>query len=134
MIPARTRSSLVSQFFSVRSRAGVSRRRGLLVPTAADLLDDLLRPRFADRAVAIVNPALRQREVAPTRAAFGIEAMQRRLLLLGSQLREIDAGKLAGTIRMGKKNLSGIIEGFHSRVNRQSQQRADFHLIKRGIA
>src|SRR5229473_7862162 len=125
MIPARTRSSLVSQFFSVRSRAGVFRRRRLLLCAAAYFLDDLLRPRFADRAVAIVNPALRQREVAPTGAAFGIEAMQRRLLLLGDQLREIDAGKFAGTIRVRKKDLAGILKGFHSRVNRQPQQRAD---------
>src|SRR6266852_7221931 len=117
MIPARTRSSLVQSILQCEVPAGVFRRRRLLLCAATYFLDDLLRPRFADRAVAIVNPALRQREVAPTVAAFGIEAMQRRLLLLGVQLREIDAGKFAGTIRMGKKNLSGILEGFHSRVN-----------------
>src|SRR4029077_730239 len=89
---------------------------------AGNLGDNLFRSGFADRAVAIVNAALRQGELASARAAFSIELMQSDLLLLCSELGKIHTGKLAGAIRVLEENLAGILKGFDTRVDRQAEQ------------
>src|SRR5260370_11169878 len=79
--------------------------------------DNLFSPRFAYRAIAVVDAALRQGEPASTRAAFRIEFMQSDLLLLRSETGKIHTRKLAGTIGVREEDLSGVFKRFHARID-----------------
>src|SRR5216683_2074642 len=104
------------------------RRRGLRCRGASDVRDfgdDFRGARAADRAVVVVDAALREREFAATGAGFRVEAVQRDRLLLGRELRKIYAGKLAGTIGVGEENLAGVFEGLDLHRHGHACQRAN---------
>src|SRR5229473_1210801 len=101
---------------------------------AGDLGDNLFGSRFADRAIAVVNAALRQSEIASASAALGVELVESDLPLLRSEPGKIHTGKLAGAIGVRKKNLTGIFKRFHSRIDGQAEQGADFRFIQGGVA
>ena len=77
---------------------------------ACDFGDDFCRARFADRAAAIVDAALRERELAAASAAFGIEAMQRDGSLFRRQLRHVHAGERAGAIGVLQENFASVFK------------------------
>src|ERR1700740_1238761 len=76
--------------------------------------DNLFGPRFAYRAIAVVDAALRQGEPASAGAAFLIEFMQSDLLLRRSETGKIHTRKLAGTIGVREKDLPGVLKRFHA--------------------
>src|SRR5258707_15830459 len=100
---------------------------------AGNFGDNLFGSRFADRAIAVVNAALRQSEIASTSAALGVEFVQSDLPLLRSEPGKIHAGKLAGAIGVREKDLTGIFKGFHARIDGQAEQGADFSFIQGGV-
>ena len=59
--------------------------------------------------------------------------MQRDFLLLGSEFREVHAGKLRGAVGVFQKNFAGVLERFHSRRDGETEQSANLRFIKRGI-
>ena len=120
-----------SGFAGTASRARTSAPRGSAV---SHLGDDFRGARSADRAIVVVNAALRQRQFAATGAGFRVESMHRGHSLLRRQLRQIHAGKLAGAIGMREKNLAGVFEGFHFHRHRHACQRADFQFVQQRIA
>src|SRR5260370_37557790 len=86
---------------------------------------------FAGLAVAVVDAALRECKSAPAAAGFRVEFVERDDLLLGRQLGEIHAGKLAGALRVLHKNLPGVLESFHFDVaDGEAEERTDFRFIK----
>ena len=101
---------------------------------ARDIGHDLRGACFADRAIAIVDAALREGKIAAARAALRVELVEGKLLLLGRQMGEIDTGKFAGAIGMGQENLAGILKGLEAGVNRQTEQGTNFQFIENGIA
>ena len=101
---------------------------------ACDFGDDFCGAGFADRAAAIVDAALRERELAAAGAAFRVEAMQRDGSLFGRQLRHVHAGKRAGAIGMLQENFAGVFKCFDARRNSQMTQRANFIFIEQRIA
>ena len=80
--------------------------------------DDFCGPRFADRAAAVVDAALCQRELTAAGAAFSVEFVQRDLLLFCRQLRHINAGKRVSAIGVFQENFAGIFKRFDARGNR----------------
>src|SRR5712672_1165028 len=105
------------------------RRRGM-----RNLVHNFLGPGFAHRAIAVVDAALREGELAPASAALRVGLVQGGLLLLRSKLGKIDAGKLAGPIRMRQEDLAGVFKGFDARANGQSEQGADFCFVQGRVA
>ena len=90
---------------------------------------------LADLAVAIVDAALGQREVAATGTGIGVEFVERDGFLFGRELGKIDAGKLAGAVGMLQENFSGVLKRFHFDVtDGQAKERTDFRFIKDGVA
>ena len=83
--------------------------------------NDFPRGLFADVAVAIPDAALRQSVLASAVAAFCIEFVQRGGSLLRREFRKIHARKLRGAVSVLQKDLSCVVEGFHSYIaNRQA--------------
>src|SRR6266705_208747 len=72
--------------------------------------------RFADGAIAVPDPALRERVLAPAGARLGVEFVKRDGSLLRRQLGQIDTGKLHGAVSVLQENLSGIVERFHFHI------------------
>src|ERR1700716_795982 len=72
---------------------------------AGKLSDDLFGSRFAHGAIAVVDAALRQRELASTSAAFRVELVKCDLPLLRTEPRKIHTGKLAGAIGVREEDL-----------------------------
>src|ERR1700674_2132877 len=99
-----------------------------------EFADDFRGEGFADLAGGIVDATLRQGERAAAIAGFGVEAVQRNFLLLRRELREVHAGKLAGTVGVLQEYFSRVLESFHFDARRQAEKRADFYFVKRGIA
>src|SRR5437870_523254 len=62
------------------------------------LVNNLSRGRFADGAIAVPDPALRERVLAPAGARLGVEFVKRDGSLLRRQLGQIDTGKLHGAV------------------------------------
>src|SRR6266516_4430182 len=129
-----------------RGRLGGGRRscarRGLLMRKwiggalgrRQQLVNNLSRGRFADGAIAVPDPALRERVLAPAGARLGVEFVKRDGSLLRRQLGQIDTGKLHGAVSVLQENLSGIVERFHFHIaNRQTEQRANLHFVKNRI-
>src|ERR1700732_3451544 len=79
--------------------------------------DNLCSSRFAYGAIAVVDPALRQSEFAPARAAFGVEFVESDLLLLRSEPGKLHTGKLAGAVGMRKEDLTGVFKSLNTRVD-----------------
>src|SRR6266481_7676835 len=118
------------------SRGSDVRRRGRFFRSsfgrsaAGNFGDNLFGSRFADRAIAVVNAALCQSEIASTSAALGVEFVQSDLPLLRSELGKIHAGKLAGAIGVCEENLTGIFKRFDTRIDGQAKQGTDFGFIE----
>src|SRR6266436_4131421 len=89
---------------------------------AGNFGDNLFGSRFADRAIAVVNAALRQSEIASTSAALGVEFVQSDLPLLRSEPGKIHAGKLAGAIGVCEENLTVISKRFDTRFEGKAKQ------------
>ena len=123
--------------FSLRLGGGLGRSglgRRLSAEYARNLANDFCGEAFADRAGGIVDAALRQRKRAAAIAGFGVEAVQRDFLLLRRELRKVHAGKLAGPVRVLQENFAGVLERFHFYAGGQSEERANFNFVQRGIA
>lgn len=60
--------------------------------------------------------------------------MNGNLFLLGSEPREIDAGKFTGSVGMLQEDFSGVLKRFHFGVDGQAEERANLRIIERGIA
>src|SRR5256884_9586320 len=79
-------------------------------------------------SIAVPDPALRERVLAPAGARLGVEFVKRDGSLLRRQLGQIDTGKLHGAVSVLQENLSGIVERFHFHIaNRQTEQRPNLH-------
>src|SRR6202047_5177826 len=129
----------------VRMQAGRSggrhaRRRGrffrgpLARSDTGHLGDNLCGSRFAYSAIAVVNAALRQSEIAPASAALGIEFMKRGLPLLLSEPGGVHARQFAGAIGVREENLAAVFKRFHARIDRQAEQSTDFCFIEGWVA
>src|SRR5258708_37216834 len=114
-----------------RSRGRHARRRGrffrrsLARSNAGSFRGNLCGSRFAYSAIAVVNAALRQSEIAPASAALGIEFMERGLPLLRSEPGKIHTGKFAGAVGVREEDLTSVVKRFHARIDGQSEQGAD---------
>ena len=95
--------------------------------------DDFLSGGFADSAGGIPDAALRESELAATGARVGVEAVEHDLFLLGSEFREVDAGKFGGAIRMGEKDFTLVLEGFDLGHDGHAEQSANFGFVNRRI-
>ena len=59
--------------------------------------------------------------------------MEHDLFLLGSEFREVDAGKFGGAIGVRQKNFALVLEGFDLGHDGHAEQRANFGFVNRGI-
>src|SRR5213082_2408483 len=77
------------------ARRGLLMRRwiGGALGRRQQLVNNLSRGRFADGAIAVPDPALRERVLAPAGARLGVEFVKRDGSLLRRQLGQIDTGK-----------------------------------------
>ena len=92
------------------------------------LRDDFFRGRFADGARGIPDAALRQSILATAGAVVGVEPAQGDLFLPEGEFREVDAGKLGGSIGVLQKNFALVFKGFDSGGDGHAEQRANFRL------
>src|ERR1700732_1380550 len=115
-------------------RRGRPFRRFLPWRLPGNFPNDLRGSRFAYSAIAIVNAALRQREIAAAGAALGIKFVKSGLLLLWRETGKIYARELAGAVGVREKNLARVFKRFHVRINRQAEQGADFRFVESRIA
>ncbi len=90
---------------------------------------------FADFAIAVVDAALREREIAAAGTGFGVEFVERDDFLFRSEFGKIDAGEFAGAVGMFQKDFAGVLESFHFYIaDGQAEERADFGFVENWIA
>jgi len=92
--------------------------------------DDFFGRGFADGAGGIPNAALRQSVLTAAGARVRIEAVESNLFLLGREFREVHAGQLRGAIGVLEKNFAFVLKGFDFGKDGETEQGANFRLIK----
>jgi len=76
---------------------------------------------------------LRESEFAAAGAGIGVEAVEDDLFLLGSEFREVDAGKFGSAIGVGEKDFTLVLEGFDLGHDGHAEESANFGFVDRGI-
>ena len=99
-----------------------------------EVIDNFAGGRFADAAIAVPDAALRQRVLATAGTGLRVEFVKRDGSLVRRQLRQIDTGKLRGTVSVPQENLPGVLERFHFYIpDRQTEQRPNLHFVEHRI-
>ena len=76
---------------------------------------------------------MRESEFAAAGARVGVEAVEHDLFLLGSEFREVNAGKFGSAIGVGEKDFPLVLEGFDLGHDGHAEKSANFGFVNRGI-